>query len=428
MPHGSIEPPAIQSISLTDLNINATDDATDESQPGYYGWRVVAALFVMLAVSAGLGFYIHAVLITNLHFDRQVSSGAVALFFLVSGLTGPFVAMLMDRVDVRAVMGGGAIVGAIALAAVGQAETEMQLYGIYVLFGMGFCASGLLPASTLIAQWFQDRRASALSIASTGLPIGGVVITPICAMFIERDGVSSVTPWMGVVYLVGILPICWIVLRSRSRGSSGTAGMPASIGLGAALGHRYFWSLSIAFILVMLAQVGGITHQYGLINERLSVDMAIYALAVMPFFSIVGRLGGGLILHRVETRRFTMGMICLQTLALVMMALGSAWLLILGLALFGITVGNLLMLQSLLIAEAYGLDHYARIYSWATLFSMLGLAAGPASMGFVYGLTGDYVSPYLLASLSALLAAIVFIPTRHGGPNQATQGSGKRAP
>ena len=388
----------------------------DESHAGYYGWRVVAALFVMLAASSGLGFYIHSVLITNLDFERQLASAAVALFFLVSGLTGPLVAMLLDRLDIRLVIGGGAIVGAIALGPVGQARTEWQLYGIYVVFGLGFCASGLLPASTLIARWFRDRRATALAIASTGLPVGGVVITPICAAFIERYGVAYATPWMGLAYVLGILPICWWVLRTPTGERPGSVVVEASIGLGAALRHRYFWSLSVAYIFIMFAQVGGITHQYGLINERMSADMAIYALAVMPFFAIVGRLGGGLILNRFSTRGFTMGMIVAQSAALFAMALGPPVLLMAGLALFGLTVGNLLMLQSLLIAEIYGLDHYARIYSWSTLFSMLGLAAGPAVMGFAYGLTGNYVGSFMLGGLSGLLAVIAFIPTQYGGP------------
>ena len=50
----------------------------------------------------------------------------------------------------------------------------------------------------------------------------------------------------------------------------------------------------------------------------------------------------------------------------------------LGVALFfGATVGNLLMLQPLLLAEAFGVREYPRIYL-SQLLSTLGVAPGPA--------------------------------------------------
>ncbi len=392
----------------------------------YYGWRIVAALFVMLTFSSGLGFYIHAVMLEALSAERgfplTTASTAVSIFFFASGIIGPLIALLLERFDVRHVISGGALLAAASLAAVGFVDTTAQLFIVYVLFGVGFCASGLLPATTLVTRWFQKRRAAALSIASTGLSLGGVVVTPACAALIDQVGISVASPWLGFAYLIGVSPLALLVLYSR----------PADIGLApdggdlatsvagnqgivfsAAIRSAYFWSLGFAYIFVMAAQVGGIAHQYGIVGEHLSGTAAVLALGVLPLFSILGRLAGGALIDRVSTWRFTAGMIGLQGASLGLMAFSpNTIVLIIGLSIFGITVGNLLMLQPLLIAETFGLINYARIYSTSNLLSMCGVAAGPILMGFTVETTGSYFAAYLLASGAGLFALLLFVPVR----------------
>ncbi len=85
----------------------------------FYGWKVVIALFVVLAFSSGLGFYNHAILIqaltTESHFRVEVASFAVSIFFIVSGLTGLLIAPLLDRVDIRWIVIPGCLIAAIGL-------------------------------------------------------------------------------------------------------------------------------------------------------------------------------------------------------------------------------------------------------------------------------------------------------------------------
>ena len=87
--------------------------------------------------------------------------------------------------------------------------------------------------------------------------------------------------------------------------------------------------------------------------------------------------------------------------------------LLFGLAFCGVTVGNLLMLQPLLIAEAFGLLHYPRIYSVSNLLTTVGVAVGPALMGWIYTLEATYRWSYLAASAAGLLSLIIFI---YAGP------------
>jgi predicted MFS family arabinose efflux permease len=82
---------------------------------------------------------------------------------------------------------------------------------------------------------------------------------------------------------------------------------------------------------------------------------------------------------------------------------------------FGVTVGNLLMMQPLLIAEAFGLKAYGRIYSFNQLLMTLGVATGPAALGFFYEWLDGYDVAFLVmaaASGLAFLLAVAAGPAR----------------
>jgi len=92
------------------------------------------------------------------------------------------------------------MVGTLVLASAGALREIWQLYAFHLLFGFcyGFC--GLVPATTIVARWFEARRALALSIASTGLSLGGVVITPLSAFLIQHWGIAGAAPWLGLTF------------------------------------------------------------------------------------------------------------------------------------------------------------------------------------------------------------------------------------
>lgn len=394
----------------------------------FYGWKVVGALFVMLAFSSGLGFYGHSIILQALvresGFDVELASSAVSLFFLVSGLTGLIIAQLIERIDIRIVIIIGTVLASTSLWMIGSVSTDVELFSVYVIFGVGWSASGLLPATTLIARWFQSNRAKALSIASTGLSVGGITVTPLMAFLVDEYSLAAVSPILGLIYLVGILPVTWFVLRSSPAdvglnpdGANGSA-QKSGILLLDAVRHPFFWSLSIAYVLVMAAQVGGIAHQFGVLIERVTATQATYGIAILPAASVVGRLVGGMILDRISTLRFALVMMALQATSLFIVGSSTSVVtLFLALGLFGVSVGNLLMLPPLIIAEVYGLANYSQIYSWSNLITMLGVAGGPVLMGILFSVSGAYHVPYIIAAALGLSAAIVFMlftPPRNG--------------
>jgi MFS family permease len=417
---------------------------TDSNSPLFYGWKIVFAILAQLTFTSGLSFYNHAIylnaLAANPNFDVQTASFAVSLFFLSGGVTGLWVAKWVQNYDPRICISAGAIISCFALSSLAFVQEIWQLYLAFMLFGVGFSASSLIPATTLVTRWFHRKRAMALSIASTGLSLGGVILTPLCVLLVKTLGFEFAAPLMGMLYIVGVIPITWIWLRAspESMGLLPDGEKPAAssetvsaqeesddnkvsvvsrdltldgITFKQARDTRFFWGISIGYIFLMMAQVGGIAHQYGLARELLSESQTAMAVAILPIASIIGRLIGGWLIDRMSIRLFAIGIMILQAVSLSLLASGvNVLTLCLGLAMFGASVGNLLMLQPLLIAEAFGIREYARTFAVANLMSSWGTAAGPAVLGLAFAANANlYSLPYWIAASAAGVGLILFL-------------------
>jgi MFS family permease len=412
----------------------STPSRTDDpSSP--YGWIIVATVFVMLAVTSGIGFYNASVILsaaaTELDASVGAVSGATGLFFAISGLSGFLLSRWMDTADLRWFFTAGGIIGAIALFGLRWVTSVTALYVFFALFGVGFGLAGLVPSTTLVTRWFDRRRSVALSIASTGLSIGGIALTPIAVWIITRNGLSNAGVVLATVWLVGIVPIAVLLVRPYppdstdddevpserldvgSGGPVGAAGPKVQPGatFAVARGTRFFRAVALAYALIFFGQVGGIAQLFNMVRERTDETTAATAVSTIAFASVVARLIGGLVVMRISVKPFTAGMAAVQACSLVLLALaGSSTGLIAGAAVFGIGIGNLLMLQPLLLAEAFGVANYSRIYSFSQLAATIGVATGPLMLGvlrdgFDYRIAFMVAAGASLAGLVSLLMA-----------------------
>jgi len=85
----------------------------------------------------------------------------------------------------------------------------------------------------------------------------------------------------------------------------------------------------------------------------------------------------------------------------------STWLIFTAIILFGMTIGNILMLQPLLIAERFGVRDYPRIFSRSQMVAIVGTAAGPLLVGWLYDAAGSYRMPYTVAAACSVVGVVI---------------------
>jgi MFS family permease len=377
-------------------------------------WLVAAALLAILTVSSGLGFYNLSVYMKLLAAERDFPltavSLAVGMFFLIGAPAGLLVGAALQRFPPRLIIIVGALLGGVALIAMPAASNLGGLLVVYAVFGVGNTCVSIIPATTLITRWFDaTRRPLALSVTSTGLSLGGVLLTPLSALLLERWELAHALPFLGALYAGLIAPVAWLFV-SLPPHDAGSAGTPTLAGhrFGDAVRSRFFVLLSAGYLLVLGTQVGGIAHLFSRGAEIATPLDASLAVSVLASMSVVGRLLGGVLLARVSMRGFTLANIVGQATGFALLAhAGDAAELWLGAAVFGVTVGNLLMLQPLLLAQAFGVAEYPRIFSLNQGITTLGVAAGPVVLGVLRTMQGYLLGFGTFAVLSLLALLLV---------------------
>ena len=319
-----------------------------------------------------------------------------------------YVARLMERVHVRWIMVGGALLGGAALSAVGLAKELWQIYVLFILFGAGNTGVSIVVATTLITQWFPGpNRAIALSIGSTGLSLGGVVVTPATAYLFNSWGAPATIPWLGLAFVVLILPLALWVVRPAPPIEAGSDFVEhGRWSYSAAIRTRFFVMLTIGYVFCQGAQVGGISHLYNRVDELAGFATAATAVQILTVCSILARFVGGWVCTRVALRPFTLFNLMIQMAGLTLVGLADSKATVLfGAGVLGVSIGNLLMLLPLWLAEAFPGPIYPRVFALANALTVMGVAMGPFLLGVAYDLA-DYTVAYGVALLTSAVAWI----------------------
>ena len=397
------------------------------------GWWVVSGCFLMLFTGSSLGFYGMGVYLNAFSKEQgwNVSSLSIAttFFFLIGGLWNVVVARLIAKHDVRTVAYGGAALGAVSLLMLGHVTQKWQLFVVYAVFAVAWSSSGLTLATTVVTRWFHAKRASAIAAASSGLSVGGVLLTPVVKSLIDSHKMSGMAPWLAAIWLVGMTVPAFLFVRpdpialnwmpdGEPKPDNHVVDLPGTP-MAEAVRTRFFWVVTIGYVLVMGAQVGAIQQIVKLVEERTNKGTAAFATSVLSGASVVFRLIGGRVIPKFPLAKFMVFVAAVQGTAIVLIGqMDSTFTLFLAIGLFGAMVGNVLMMQSLLIAQRFGVKDYARISARSGLISLTGTAIGPILIGSIRDAAGNYTVPYLVAGLVSLVGAVIFI---YSGPAETDE-------
>jgi MFS family permease len=150
----------------------------------FYGWHVVAAVFVLATFGWGLGFYGPPVYLHAVHelrgWSLNVVSTAVTVHFLFGAIVIANLPKLYRRFGVARVTKAGSLALAIGVTGWALAQEPWQLFVATLFSGGGWVTMGAAAVNAIVAPWFVRKRPAALASAYNGSSIGGVVFSPLC--------------------------------------------------------------------------------------------------------------------------------------------------------------------------------------------------------------------------------------------------------
>jgi len=378
-------------------------------------WIIAAGLFVSLFFLWGGGYNTSPVflgaLLKAFGWSHSTVSWMPAVLVLAVGITGPIAGWLLDRIDARFVMGTGAALTGVSFIAASRATTFTELLIAYVLLGIGLGTSAWLPASVVIANWFGERRGTALGLATAGMESGGMVLAFTAGYIISRYGWRAAYFALSIPALVLVLPFLAIVVRGRPEETGQKAGESSEpiqgLEVAEAIRNRAVWTLFAAQLLWGLS-AGAVIHLVAyLTGIGYTLQFATAAYGALAGLAALGKPTMGVLGDRVGGKN-ALGIALLLVAVSDILLLGAdhKWLLVVYLIVAGISIASPVALVPLVLTELVGLRRFGTIYGGDQLSATLGLFGGPLIAGRLYDLTHTYSASFEVATLIAVAGAV----------------------
>lgn len=401
-----------------------TPASLDETSLRYAGWRVVLACFLIALFLFGFGLYGQGVYLAELQrlhgWPAASISGASTLSLLLGNFLVIFTKELVARLGLKRLFLFGLAGFAASLVLLACAAELWQLYVAFILMSLGWIGMGTVAIATIVSGWFTQRRGLAISLAFNGASCGGVVVTPLLVLLVEKAGFSAAVLISTAIMLIVLIPVVvfWIRPRSPDAVPASTenralSSVPAAeISRATIMRRLAFWTITAPFALALTAQVGIIVHLIGLLEPKLGRAGAGFAVSLMTFMAMAGRFTLGLVIDRLEPRWVTAVSLASQAAALVtILQVDSAPMLLAACAVFGYSVGNLITLPPLIIHREFNETSFAAVLGLSTAISGICCALGPVLVGVARGWSGDYrMALVLCIALQLAAVAIVLQP------------------
>jgi MFS family permease len=414
-------------------------------QSTFYGWRVVAASFVLAVFGWGLGFYgppiyLHAVEEAR-GWPLALVSTAVTVHFLVGAVFTANLPQLYGRFGVPAITKAGAVSLAGGVAGWAVAEAPWQLLVATFFSGAGWIAMSAAAINAIIAPWFVRVRPAALSTAYNGASVGGVVFSPLWVAAITFLGFPAAAATIGVVTAVTVWALADTVFAKTPRemgltpdGDAPGAAVAAPASAAKPLPGRLLWrnaqflTLATGMALGLFAQIGLLAHLFSMLVPALGAQAAGLAMGGATAAAIAGRtLVGWLMPAAADRRLVAVASYLVQIVGVfALLAAGgeTVVLLLLGVFLFGTGIGNATSLPPLIAQIEFAKEDVPRVVALIIAIAQATYAFAPAVFGLIRQLTGETVgaAPWLFAfaGLIQMMAIMVFLaPLRRRSRDRA---------
>jgi len=406
----------------------------------FYGWVVVAAAFIIIMIGYGLrnSFSIfYPAIVEEFGWSRGNTALMFSIHLFVYGLAAPIVGRLVDKFEPRLVLSIGAVVVGGGIALCSLATSQWQFYLLYgVMVAVGLSMIGITPLSTIIANWFVEKRGLVIGILAAGFGTS-LVSAPIIQFLISSFGWQTAYLIIGLFSIPLVVTLCILFIRRSpqergllpdGRSQQQALSEPQALDKHASLNERWAsttWTLRQAmktyqfwFIFLIASSSVGFAEQVGITHLVYFLrDVGYEPMQAATIYSVFGiAFAVGNLLSYFSDRLgrekvFIPGCLLGAGAVLLLFLITDTtqpWMPFLFAVLLGLGLGIEGPVMLATVTDLFQGKHLGSIIGFAILGSALGGAVAPWLTGFLYDRTGSYFVITLML-LGAFVASAVLM-------------------
>lgn len=405
--------------------MHISSESDDISAPRFFGIKIVAGAWIAQLFSMGLCVGAYPVFIDSIEAEsgasRAQTSLGIPLVMLGAALFAPFIGKWVDRGSPRNIMALGAILMAIGFWLLATVESLLLLTLVWIfLVGLGQAMLGVLPANTVLANWFEKRRAMMVAVAGTGITAGFATFPFVAEFLISQGDWRSALRTLSLACLLIPTPIVfYCIIKSPSLlgltvdGSTDTAA-EATADLEtnniAFFSDPRYWLAGLSLACMPAVLMSFNTHVVGWAEDLqfgrgfgvtlLSTTAITVALSSLLFGQVCDRLGA------INTLRIALSVEIVGWA--IMLSAPSQTVYVGGLILFALGAGSFIPCQASLLSQLWPVSAFGRAQGLIGLVIIAGMFLLPPMIGFGYEHYQGYATPMSWV-FGVLAAPLVFL-------------------
>ena len=397
----------------------------------FYGWIIVACVFVILFVAFGSA-YSFSTFFESLQVEFHTSRSSVSFIFSIAGFIyfslGALSGQIADRFGSRRVIIFGVFVISLSLLSASRVQSMWQIYAVYGLgIGIGI-GSAYVPSMGVIQRWFVKRRGLASGIAVTGIGLGTLGMPVFSATLIQWSNWRTAYLVMGIlVFACGISAALFITESPAKRGlvadgeeiKANSINMSheafkakakvstREISLRDALHTKPFWLLYAGSFSFCLGLFIPFVHLIPFSNDLgLANSTGVMLFSLIGVGSTAGRFLLGSMADRFG-RRLSLAFMYAGAAATFAwwLAAEDVWQLALFALIFGACYGGYVAILPAVAADYFSGPNISGIIGALFTSVAVGNLIGPPIAGFIFDQLQSYTIPILASLIASLMAA-----------------------
>lgn len=410
-------------------------ERTRRSPRIFFGWWIIAAgagLQMMQAMFLGQAYGAYVVLLREeFGWSKTMLSAASSLREAESGILGPIHGWMLDRMGPRAVARIGVVILGIGFMLFSQVNSPLTFYGAFLVMSVGGSMAGYMTVTFAAVHWFERRRATAISLTSTGFALGGMAV-PITVLLLEWLG------WRGTAFLSGVLimaiglPLTQVLRhhphdyglhpdgdRPDDTGHASMKAVPRSTAgdftLGEAVRQPAFWWISLghASALFVVSSMGVHLISHLRESQGYSLGQASTIVFLLTLLFITGNISGGFLGDRVNKRVLLVACMGMHSAGLLILSHASnVWMVVAFTLIHGLAWGWRGPQMAAIRADYFGRSSFGKIMGVSNMIIIIGTISGPLIAGYMYDRTGNYRLGFDILAGIALAGSVFFILAR----------------
>ena len=386
----------------------------------FYGWIVVAVSVVIACALNGIR-YSFTVFFKSLEAEfempRTATSSIFSVYMILFAVFAFVIGWALDRYGPRLLISLMGLFTGLSLLITSQTTAFWQIFLSYsLLLAMG--TGGLIPVLMAVtSRWFDKYRGLALGITTIGLGLGPLVMAPFAAFLISNLDWRMSYMVMGLVAIVVVIPLAMLLRKDPSEIGALPDGAKSDtevvkltvdsekselpgLSLSQALKKRSFWFLWMTWLLWASSLNLILTHLVPYATDvGIPTIEASTILSVMGILFIPSSLLAGKISDNVGRRKPGVVVALLGTIALIWLIWSdSLWMFYLFAVVFGMNWGGFGVITLILPSDIFGGRSLGAIFGVLEAGFALGSALGSLMGGFIFDVTGSYVTAFAIGS------------------------------